>query len=105
LLAKDVDIIASHSLNTQLIVHKDKLRKIAPYGTNRDEFIGYSVPVSMSEHDRRRLNAAIDKVLKRPEINDWFKETTGMPAEGGTVEHYDSLMKNGRENLRNYFNK
>lgn len=105
LLAKDVDLIASHSLNTALISNKDKLIKIAPYGINRDECIGYSVPPTMAESDRKRLNQAINKVLKRPEIVEWFLETTSLPPEGGTSEQYDAMMQQGRKNIQQYFNK
>lgn len=105
LLAKEIDVIATHSLNTLLLAHKDKLRKIAPYGPAHDQFLGYSVPMSMPESDRRRLNAAIDKVLKRPDIQEWFKETTDMPVEGGSPEHFDSLIKNSRENIFKLFGK
>ncbi len=105
LLSKEVDVIASHSLNTLLLAHKDRLRKVAPYGPSHDQFLGYSVPVSMAESDRRRLNAAIDKILKRPDIQEWFRETTDMPVEGGSPEHFDTLIRNSRENIRLLFNK
>lgn len=105
LLTKEIDMTASHSLNTLLLAHKDKLRKITPYSSAQDQHIGYSVPVSMPEADRRRLNQAIDKVLKRPDIQEWFKETTDLPPEGGSPEHYEAMIKTSREGIRALFNK
>lgn len=105
LLAKEVDMIGTHSLNTLVLAHKDKLRKITPYGSAYDQHIGYSVPASMPEADRRRLNQAIDRVLKRPEIQQWFKETTDFPAEGGSPDHYDAMIRNSRDTIRLLFNK
>ena len=105
LLSKEVDMVGTHSLNTLLLVHRDKLRKISPYDTPQEQHIGYSVPVSMSEIDRRRLNQAIDGVLKRPDIQEWFRETTGSPPEGGTPEHYEAMIRTSHNNIRALFNK
>jgi len=98
-------MVGTHSLNTLLLAHKDKLRKISPYGTPQEQHIGYSVPASMSEADRRRLNQAIDRILKRPDIQEWFRETTDLPPEGGTPEHYESMIRTSHNNIRALFGK
>lgn len=94
LLKNEIDVASAISLNPLIRTHKDKLRIVTSFEElNISGATGYTVANNFPKEKFKKIHAALEQVLKHPDIQQWFVTNMGTTTVGGKPEQYDQIIQ------------